>query len=98
MASAVNVHDVQRSARDGSSSDHFADRLNGGARLGSARATHMGVDRQSPLGGETEHVEHLQPRCPRRVLESHANGQGASVKLRAQALPYALNLFGRGGL
>jgi len=29
---------------------------------------------------------------PRRVLDSHANGQGASVKFRAQALPHALIL------
>ena len=58
----------------------------------------MCVDRQSPLGGEAEHFNHLQSSRPRRVLDAHSHCQAAGVKLRAQAFEYCLNLFRRRGL
>ena len=88
QARAVDVHDVQRSACDGSRSNYFADRLNRGAGLDAARAAHMGVDRHPPLGGQTEHVNHFQPSCSRRVLDAHPDSQAAGVKLGAQSLPH----------
>ncbi len=49
-------------------------------------AAHMGVNRHPALGGQTEHVDHFQPRGSRRVLNAHADGQAAGVQFRAQAL------------
>src|SRR5271169_131696 len=98
QAGAVDVHDVQGRAGDGRRSDHFADLLNGGAGLEAARAAGVGVDRHSPLGGETEHVNHLQSSGSGSVLDSHSNGQAAGVQLRAQALADSLDLLGGGGL
>ena len=93
QAAAVDVHDVQRRTRDGGRSNHFADRLNGRARLDLSGAAHVRVNRHPPLGSETEYFNHFQSRCSRCVLDSHPNGQSAGVQLRAQLLLHAFDLF-----
>ena len=92
------MHDMQRSAGDGGRSDDLADRLDRGTGLDAARTAYVRVDRQASLGGETEHVNHLQPGRSGRVLDAHANCQAAGVKLGAQLFPHDFDLFRCGGL
>src|SRR5579862_5987816 len=78
---AVDVHDVKRSARDGGSSDHFTHRLDRGSGLDAARTADVSVNRNPPLGGQSEHIDDLQPRSTGRVLNSHSDRQSTSAQL-----------------
>ena len=58
----------------------------------------MRKHRDTALGGQSEHVNHFQPRRSGCVLDAHPNRQSSRIQLRAQALPYGFDLLRCGRL
>jgi len=69
------------------------DRLDIRSRLRLAEAPHVRIHRQLAFGCDAEHVDHLQPRRSRRVLNSHPDAQRAGIDLLAQPLLDLRNLL-----
>ena len=89
---------MQRSPCNRRCSNHFADRLNRRTGFDASRTAHVGIDGHTALGGETEHINHFQPRCSGCVLNAHPNRQATRIEFRSQALAYRFDLFRRGRL
>src|SRR5205807_8262429 len=62
QASAVDVNDVQRRARDRGGSDYFFDRFNRRAGLDAAVTAQVSVDWQLAFGGDAKRVDDLEAR------------------------------------
>src|ERR1035438_433793 len=92
------MHDVQSSPGDRGCSDDFLGGLDCRSGLNVPGATHVSIDRHLALGRHSEDVNDLETGGAWGVLNAHADAESAGIKLVAQTLPNALDLFGRGGL
>ncbi|MGA9793726.1 MAG: hypothetical protein WBQ43_23945, partial [Terriglobales bacterium] len=79
-------------------SDYFTQGLDGGAGIDAAGAAHVSVNRNSPLGGQTEGINDFPAGGSGGVLDAHADRQAASVEFGAQAIFDPRELFWCRGL
>ena len=87
------MHDVERCARDRRRGDHFARRLDAGARLDAASAPDVHVDRDAMRRGDSERPNHFQSCRARRIREAHADAECARLETAFQPRCQLCELF-----